>query len=176
MLDTPRCIINDVPWPVATRVRPTKPTVFYKTKKLTPNNPQKILIASMNKNSCINIHNLIPATKFHSDNGECNIKLCIIDNVIWYKQIDLYDRNISYLIDRTVKESTFVHPSSVQFYINEYGFVDIFTNLNEEFEKDSVLYDTPNGLVKPIIGDIVLKIEPIIGEVEASFTMNYNTG
>ena len=181
-----RCIINDVPWPIATRViipkkkdvLPAKGTLFYKTEKLSPNQYQTIVMTK-NTSNYININNLVAGIKFYSNNGECNIKLGIIDNVLQYKKegtgADLYDRNISYLMSRNTTDTTFIHPTPLQFYIDENGFVDVSTNLDEEFELDNMLYDSPIGLVEPEIGDIVLKIEAISGDMEASITLNYNT-
>ena len=178
-----KCMV-DVPWPIVTRVitpkyvPPTKGTVFYKTEKLSPSQYQTILMTK-NTNNYININNLVAGIKFYNNIGECNIKLGIIDNILKYKKedtgVDLYDRNISYLMSRNITDTNFIYSSPLQFYIDENGFVDVSTNLNEEFELDSKLYDSPTGLAEPEIGDIILKIEAISGDMEASITLNYNT-
>ena len=178
-----KCMVTYVPWPIATRatpkhVIPTKGTVFYKTEKLSPSQYQTILMTK-NTNNHININNLVAGVKFYNNIGECNIKLGIVDNILKYKKedtgVDLYDRNISYLMSRNNTDTNFIYPTPLQFYIDENGFVDVYTNLNEEFELDSKLYDSPSGLVEPEIGDIILKVEAISGDMDATITLNYNT-
>lgn len=174
----------DIPWPISTKNIPinTKSiaTSCYNHKdNLLKGESQFIIMGkSAPKNNGTKVLS-ISGHIYHSiPKSICNVKLGIISNTFTTVNEntgnEIYDRDICYAIDRKVSENSFQENNPIEFYINEYGIINLQTNSEDVIENDVATYKTSSGSSRiPQVGDIVLRLECEEGAVEPSFTMTY---